>query len=353
MQNNTKFRTYKDSPGRKYFSPLIADDGLIDAIDASIDFNQEVDESGVKIKEVAVTFFPDRLMRELKYKDHPLREEQRAAYMECSHSGVASLFDEDDGWMRDGNIMPPPELADETGSCLGYSPIGDFAWLSWFGFENIEYAKQALEQFGFIRECTWARDGSIDPASLVKSGAIRKSQAEIHKIKSWIYSEETKRCRREFESEVKRQMASGEMKKCPKNVDMYFESMLLKPETAETNPQYLELKEQWDALREKMINERDARIKKRDCHAEKEIRAYHASQIEDEIKYYEYKQKEKIFDDTLNQKISSREWVVPEGVSVFGKGLMISGGAAHWDKNAPVNVLSRQLDELKTQIFGE
>lgn len=351
MQN--KLPIFKDSPGLNYFRHWLMNEGLIAAVDARIYYNLEPSEhGGLAVKGVAVSFFPKNRMRELGYSDHPIYEEQHAVYRGRDgysyHSG--NVYDE---WMNSGDVKSPPPYPEDTCCNVVYGPTEEFEGLCWFGFENEQDAKQALEQFAHIEECTWARDGSIDPASLVKTVATRKSEAEIHKIKRWIYAEENKRCRREFENEVKRQMASGEMKKCPKNVDMYFESMRLKPETAETNPQYLELKEQWDALREKMINERDMRIKKRDWNAEQEIRAYHIYEIEEEIRADENKQKEKAFDEIKNQKISNGEWVVPEGVSVFGTGLMISGSAAHWDENAPVNILSRQLDELKIQIFGE
>lgn len=258
MRNRKPFPAFKDSPAFKYFSHWILDTGRINGIDASIDFESEIDEFGdMVIKNVAVTFFPDRRMRELKYKDHPLREEQKADYRGYSHSGVASLCDVDGRWMKKGNVMPPPELSDETGSCLGYSPDGDFAWFRYYGFINIDYAKKAVEQFAFIDECEWARDGSIDIAALVKT-----------------YTEE-------------------------------------------------------------------------------EIQDHQIKQIEDDIKSHEYGKKEKVFDRIVNEKIATGEWVVPEGVSICGTGLMIFIDAAHWDKNAPVNVLQRQIEELRKQIFGE
>jgi hypothetical protein len=132
-----------------------------------------------------------------------------------------------------------------------------------FGFGNVEYARQALEQFAFIRECEWARDGSITPETLVETAAERKHEAEIRKIKSRIYAEEKERCLREFKTEIKRCLSSGEMK-CPKNVDMLFSSMLLNGHVAETNPGSLEFREQWDRIAEKMIQERDLRVRQRE-----------------------------------------------------------------------------------------
>lgn len=177
MQNNKKLLTFKDSLAFKYFSHWLPNDGLINAVDASIDFEWEYNElDGKIIKQVAVTFFPHRKMKELKYKNHPLRDEQRLAYAGYCHSGAGSLFDINGDWMRNGNIMPPRNFIDESGSCLGYSPDGDFAWIRYFGFANIDYAKQAMEQFAFIRECSWARDGSIDPGTLVKALAKAKNQ---------------------------------------------------------------------------------------------------------------------------------------------------------------------------------
>ncbi len=258
MWNNKAFLTFNDSPAFKYFSHWLPDDGLIDALDASIDFDSDIDEfRNMVIKNVAVTFFPHHRMQELKYKDHPLRHEQWATYQGYSHSGVASLCDVDGRWMKSGNVMPPPRLADETGSCLGYSPDGDFAWFRYYGFANIDYAMQALEQFAFIRECEWARDGSIDVAALVKT-----------------YTEE-------------------------------------------------------------------------------EIKAYQIKQVEEEIRSHEYSKKMKIFDEIVNQKIATGDWILPEGVSLCGTRLLIWGGALHWDKNAPVNVLERQIKKLRFEIFGK
>lgn len=351
MQN--KIPTFERCPSRKYFDHWVPNDELIDANDAAIYHNLELSEhGGMVVKEVAISFFPVSRMRALKYKGHPLYDEQRGAYRGYSHSGAGSKYDADGEWMKLGNILPPPDLVDDTGSCLGFSPDADFAWLKHFGFENETYARQALKQFAFIRECEWARDGSIDPASLMKTVAIRKNQAEIHKIKRWIYTEENKQCLKEFEAEIKRQLASSKIL-CPKNVYMNFKVMRLKFETSETSPGCLEFKEQWDQIREQVISERDMRIKKRDWNAEQEIRAYHIYEIEEEIRSYEYKQKEKVFDEIKNQKISSGEWVVPEGVSIFGTGLCIPLGAVDWDENAPVNILSRQLEELRNQILGE
>lgn len=212
MHNKKTFYTFKNSLAFKYFRHWLPDDGLIDAIDASIDFELDFDELGqMVIKDVAVTFFPDRRMREEKFKDHPLRSEQRTAYRGCSHSGVASLFDVDDGWMKDGNVMPPPEFVDETGACLGYSPDGDFSWLKYYGFADIEYAKQAVEQFGFIRECVWARDGSIDITSLVKTYTEEEIQSyQIRQVEKEIKEHEYNNKKKAFDAIVNQKIASGE-----------------------------------------------------------------------------------------------------------------------------------------------
>lgn len=265
MWNNKAFLTFNDSPAFKYFSHWLPDDGLIDALDASIDFESDIDEfRNMVIKNVAVTFFPHHRMQELKYKDHPLRHEQWATYQGYSHSGVASLCDVDGRWMKSGNVMPPPRLADETGSCLGYSPDGDFAWLRYYGFANIDYARQAIEQFAFIRECEWARDGSLDPEILVKPLSVRKREGRINTHKNKIRSEETRRCAERFESEIKRRFSSGEMW-CPKNVDVCFNwPASVCGHVAETNPGSLEFREQWETLRKKMIQECESRVKKRE-----------------------------------------------------------------------------------------
>ena len=263
MQNNKAFPTFKDSPAFKYFSHWLHDDGLIDAIDARIYHNFEFDEfGGMFIKEIAVSFFPLQKMRQLKYYDHPLYKEQQAVYGGIdgytSHSG-----NDFNDWMKDGNIMPPAEFLSSEGVCLGYSPDGDFAFFKYFGFANIDYAKQALEQFAFIRECERARDGSIDLETLVETAAERKHKAEIRKIKSQIYAEEKERCLREFKAEIERRLSSGEMK-CPKNVDMLFSSMLLNGHVAETNSGSMEFRKQWDQIAEKMIQDRDLQIRQRE-----------------------------------------------------------------------------------------
>ena len=125
MQNKKRLRTFKDSPALEYFSHWLSDDGQIDAIDARTYFKLAPDGFGWwGMKEVAVTFFPLRKMRELKYYDHPLHNEQWAVYRgQYPYSQSGNHFDE---WMQDGNVMPPANLIEDTGSRLGYSPDADF-----------------------------------------------------------------------------------------------------------------------------------------------------------------------------------------------------------------------------------
>lgn len=267
MQNNKPFPTFKDSPAFKWFPHWQSDDGLIGAVDAGIYHNHDRDEfGGMVIKEVAVSFFPLRKMQQLKYHDHPLQREQQAIYGGMygytSHSG-----NDFDDWMKDGNVMPPAKFLSSEGVCLGYSPDGDFAFFKYFGFENVEYARQAMEQFAFIRECEWARDGSITPEMLVKPLSVRKREGKTNTLKQQIRSEEIGRCAEEFEYEINRRLSSGEMW-CPKNVDICFNwPASVCGHVAETNPGSLEFREQWYELREKMKRECEVRIKQRENEA--------------------------------------------------------------------------------------
>lgn len=167
-----KFSTFKDSPALRYFRHWLADDGLIDAIDARIYYNLEPCElGGLVVKEVAVSFFPKNRMQESGHLGHPLYEEQNAVYKGPSgyiyHSG--NRFNE---WMLNGDVKSPPPYPKDTGCNVGYGPSEDFEGLIWFGFENEQYARQALEEFAHIREAEWARDGSIDPYALVKRASL-------------------------------------------------------------------------------------------------------------------------------------------------------------------------------------
>ncbi len=256
--------TFNSCPGLSYFRHWIPDDGLINAVDSAIHYNLEPNEHGsLALKRRYSIVLSGTQDAGVKIQII-LCLMRRAVYRKCSHSGAGSLFDAGGEWMKHGNILPSPRnMTDDTGSCLGFSPDADFTWFKHFGFENECYAEQALEQFSFIRECAWARDGSIDPRTLVATTARSKRRAEYQESKSRIFAQEKERCLREFEAEVKRQLSSGKMR-CPKNVDMLFRSMLLNGHVAETNPGSLEFKEQWDALREKMICDRDARIKMRE-----------------------------------------------------------------------------------------
>jgi hypothetical protein len=258
-----KLPTFKDSPAFNYFRHWVSDDGLIDAVDARIYYNLGFsDNGGLTTKDVAVSFFPKNRMQKLGYAGHPLYEEQHAAYRgRCGytyHSGNG--YDE---WMQNGDIKSPPPHPEDTGCNVGYGPTEDFEGLKWFGYENIEYAKRALEQFGFIRECVYARDGSIDPRTLVMTVDARKRRAEFQNIKSKIFAEEKERCVKDFKEEIKRLISTGEIR-CPKNVDMLFTSMLLNGHVAKTNPGSLEFKERWEKIRKKVISERDFRIKQRE-----------------------------------------------------------------------------------------
>lgn len=262
MQN--KLPIFKDSPGLKYFRHWLMNDGLIAAIDARIYYNLEPSEhGGLAVKGVAVSFFPRNRMRDLGYSGHPIYEEQHVVYRGKNGYGYHSgnRFDE---WMENGDVKSSPPYPEDTGCNVGYGPTEDFEGLCWFGFEDEQYAKQALEQFAYIKECAWARDGSIDPRALVKSIDERKRRASISAMKGQIYQEETMKCLEDFESAIKQRLASGEMR-CPKNVDMIFTwPILLNGHIAEANIGSLEFKEQWDRLREEMICDRDTRIEQRE-----------------------------------------------------------------------------------------
>ena len=252
MQNN-RYPTFKDSPAFKWFGR--PKDDLIAAKDARIYWHY-TPEPPFRVTHVAVVCFPLDKLRSLKgYKDHPVWRANGAVFNNrvCRGSSGHCIS----GWVRDGNVMPPPELLDGEGLCVGYSPDGDFALLRHIGFETYEDAERAVQEFAHIEECSWARSGNIDIAALVKT-----------------------------------------------------------------------------------------------C-TEEEIQARQIEQIEEEIRSHEYSKKEKVFDEIVNQKIANGEWVVPEGVSICGTGLLIFAGAADWHESAPVNVLQRQIEVLRKEIFGE
>ncbi len=262
MQNKEMRRpTGADNPALEFFSHLLPDDGLYPAEDVMIYFNQDWENRSI-VSGVAVVYLPRKHIRSKGYQEHPTLGMVSSCYNKILfQSSSGNCFFQD--WMKYNNKKSPPPHDPDTNANLGFGPDEDFQCLRAWGFSSLTEAERAIGEFARIRECAWARDGSIDPASLVKTQATRKSESVTREIKSQIYAEEKERCLKEFENEVKRQLASGQMW-CPKNVDMLFRSMLLNGHVSEKKRGSLEFKEQWDALREKMIHERDTRIKKRE-----------------------------------------------------------------------------------------
>lgn len=261
MQNKDMHHpTGADNPALEYFGYLLADDGLYPAEDTMIFCNNDW-ENGGSTSDVAVVYLPREYMRSKNYQDHPAVKSVLSRFNRLIFNSCSGNCDPD--WMKYGNQKSPPPHDPDTNANFGFSPDEDFQCFRSWGFSSIAEAKRGVSEFARIRECAWARDGSIDPSTLVKTAATRKSEAELHEIKRQIYAEEQERCVKEFELEIKRRLSSGEMK-CPKNVDMYFTALRLKAETAESNPGYLKIKAQWDRIRDKMICERDARIKQRE-----------------------------------------------------------------------------------------
>jgi len=273
MQNNEMIRpTGEKNPALEIFGHLLPDDGLYSAEDVAIYFNQDLENNNI-VSDVAVVYLPRKHIGLKGYKDHPVFEMVSSRYSKNLFQCLSgNCFFKD--WMKYNNQKSPPPRDPDTNANLGFGPDEDFQCMKAWGFSSIEEAERAIKEFARIRECSWARDGSIDPLTLVKTASERERKADNREIKGKIYCEEQSRCLEVFELEIRGLIESGKMK-CPKNVYMLFNSMLLNGHVAETNPGSLEFKKHWDQLKEKTIRDTNLRIKKR----ESEIL------LEDDLKY--------------------------------------------------------------------
>ena len=205
MQN--KPPTFEDSPAFKWFPR--PENGRISGRDAKLYWSY-VDGFTTKIRHFAVSYFPlDRLRKLDGYVDHPIWQANGAVFNRKIYSGSSGNCIS--GWMQDGNVMPPPPHDEDSGSRFGFSPDGDFACLKAFGFETIESAKAALKQFSHIEECEWARDGSVDPATLL-NGKINDDliARQIREIERDIQQHEYDQNRKKFYNLVNQKIQSGE-----------------------------------------------------------------------------------------------------------------------------------------------
>jgi len=207
MQNSATYHpTFKDNPVLKWFQ--LPEGGLIDAIDAAIYWNIETKPT-IKVKNVAVAYFPRKKMKELGYNGHPAWDAKAACYNgKIFSASSGNCFSE---WMRYSNEKPPP-CDSESNSKLGYSPDADFEYLRACGFPTFEEAKRAVIEFSYIRECEWARDPSFDIAALVKP----YTKEELNKYKQRQIEEEIRSLEYaekeiEFTEIVNHKIQSGEM----------------------------------------------------------------------------------------------------------------------------------------------
>ena len=146
---DTHFSKFSENPALKYFGQWIPDDGLIDADDTAIYWNQTAES---KIKEVAVVYFPRKKLRELGWGDHPAWRAKAAVYKNFNRSS-GNCFSK---WMSKGNykVEFPDDV--EVGAELGLCPDQDFQLLKLWGFESEHARACAIHQFAHIRECAWA-----------------------------------------------------------------------------------------------------------------------------------------------------------------------------------------------------
>ena len=202
------FPTFEDSPAFKWFPR--PKDGLIKGKDVRF-YWAYTDLHPIRITHLAVSYFPLDKLREIEgHEEHPLWRVHSAVFN-------SKVFPDSSGncisgWMQGGNVMPPPPHDEESGSRFGYSPDGDFASLKAFGFESIEAATNALEQFAHIEECGWARDGRIDPAALVKANIQDDVIArQLKEIEEDIQDYECRQKEKRFVSLVREKIQSGEL----------------------------------------------------------------------------------------------------------------------------------------------
>lgn len=203
-----KLPIFEDSPAFKWF-PL-PENGRISGKDARLYWSHANGFTG-KIKNVAVSYFPlDRLRKLRGYEEHPLWQANGAVFNREMYSGSSGNCISD--WMEDGNTMPTPPHDEDSGSRFGYSPDGDFACFRAVGFETIESAENALKQFAHIEECGWARDGSIDPATLLKANVSNDLIArQIREIERDIQEYEYDQKEKKFVYLVNQKIENGEL----------------------------------------------------------------------------------------------------------------------------------------------
>jgi len=155
----SKYPTFIDSPAFKWFKRDNGD--LIDAIDAQL-YWSESGGNAFSITNFAIAYMPRRKIK----SDHPLWKANANVFNKETYKCSSGNCDSE--WMKQGDIIPKL-IYEDSDPLIGFSPIGDFEYLKYIGFENIDFAKQAIQEFAFIKECEWARDSNIVYSDFVKA----------------------------------------------------------------------------------------------------------------------------------------------------------------------------------------